>query len=375
MIKPKIAFVLSAPSALRAFLQDHIKALSDDYEITVYCNFSQDPCHGLFDDTITLVHIPFSRKIKLSTDIKTLFTLLWHLRQGKYAAAHSMLPKTGLLAMPSAFLARIPIRIHLFTGQVWAYKTGTLPKILKFMDKVTATFSTHLMCDSQSQRQFLKDENITNYTRVLGNGSVCGVNIDVFKPDHGTKKKTHEQLEIPKDAFVFGFMGRLNYDKGVMDMVTAFKRANFSENHYLVIVGPDEEGLQQEIETKYPEILHRLKFVGSTDVPHVYFNAFDVLCLPSYREGFGSVVIEAAACGCPALASKIYGLTDAIEDNETGILHTPGNITEITNNMRKLSEKPDLRKLLADNARRRVVEKFSSEYLIDEMKSFYREIF
>ena len=122
-------------------------------------------------------------------------------------------------------------------------------------------------------------------------------------------------LILPIEAIVFLFIGRLTRDKGVLDLAQAFKYLNAASAH-LLFVGPDEQNMQAELISLLETDSQNIHFVGHTNTPESYMAAADVLCLPSYREGFGTVVIEAAAVGIPAIASRIYGLTDAVVDEK-----------------------------------------------------------
>ena len=113
---------------------------------------------------------------------------------------------------------------------------------------------------------------------------------------------------------VFGFLGRINHDKGLGDLASAFVTSDLPKNSKLLLVGPDEQSVLEEITRKFGPMDGRLIVAAPTRKPERFLNIFDVFCLPSYREGFGSSAIEAAACGVPAIASRIYGLTDAIDD-------------------------------------------------------------
>ena len=107
-------------------------------------------------------------------------------------------------------------------------------------------------------------------------------------------------------------MGRINKEKGI-ELVKAFKKIN-DNDVFLIIVGSIEDKSLKNLFKKKNKILH----INYTNSPEDFFSMANVLCLPSHREGFGTVVIEAASCGLPTLASKIYGLYDSISENKTG---------------------------------------------------------
>jgi lipopolysaccharide/colanic/teichoic acid biosynthesis glycosyltransferase len=248
--------------------------------------------------------------------------------------------------------------------------------LLKSADKLTAFCATEVLADSKSQLKFLIDEGVVGVLKchVLANGSISGVDVSRFRPDAAARRRVRDEVSIPEDASVFLFVGRLNKDKGVLDLAEAFEHvAGRRGGAYLVCVGPDEGGMEARIRSICSSCGERLRFVGQTRFPEQYLAAADVVCLPSYREGFGSVVIEAAAAGIPAIASRIYGLTDAVQDGVTGCLHQPGNSEELTDAMESLAANPFLRKQLGQQACERANKDFAVQILTKALLTFYAE--
>jgi len=174
---------------------------------------------------------------------------------------------------------------------------------------------------------------------------------------------------------MFLYLGRLKRDKGLLDLAAAFsEHAKQIRNSHLLVVGPDEERLAGEIRACCAVIADRVHLIGYTAEPERYMAAADVLCLPSYREGFGSVILEAAACGIPTIASRIFGITDAIVEGETGMLHSPGKPWEIAALLSRFAENGSLRETLGAAARRRAVSEFSGDRLTQALLTFYRSI-
>ena len=141
----------------------------------------------------------------------------------------------------------------------------------------------------------------------------------------------------------------------------------------LIFAGPDEKNMQAKIGAANTQSNSRMYFVGYTDAPQAYMAAADVLCLPSYREGFNNVTIEASAVGIPAIASRIYGITDAVIDGETGLLHEPRDIEGIKYCMQQLIDNEPLRLKLGEQARSRAIKDFDSNVITQAWVNFYRE--
>lgn len=372
----KVCFVVSTELSVRAFLLNHLNALSKNYDVTLVAN-TQTPLF-LSDMGINVKVIPLdiARKISLISDIKCLVRLIQIFRQEKFDAIHSVTPKAGLLNVLAGYMAGISIRIHTFTGQVWATQKGVKRFLLKCFDRVIATLSSHAIVDSASQLKFLVKERVINLDKasVFGKGSISGVNLDRFKPNTLARNSVREKINIDDHVLVFLFLGRLNPDKGAVDLANAYIKANL-ENTKMLFVGPDEADIKFIIQSLPNFDDSKINFIDYTSEPESFMAASDILCLPSYREGFGSVVIEAAACGIPALASRIYGIVDAVVENETGLLHEPKNIHEIAEKLKFLVERPNERKRLADNAYRRAVNDFDSKLITQAWCDFYKQLF
>ena len=377
MTRKKICLVSTSATPLVVFMRPHIAMLSKYYDLTLVANGSKKDFSGLLNKNIHFVSIPIKRKISPLYDFYSLYKLLHLFRKEKFVLVHSLMPKSSILAMVAAFFAGIPYRIHTFTGQVWATKTGFKRYFLKFIDTIVVKFSTDLLADSHSQREFLIRENVVNEDKilVLANGSVSGVNLKRFFNNSKVRLSVRKKLSIPIDAKVLLFIGRLNNEKGVLDLVTAFSQlaTNFP-NLYLLLVGEDE----CSIEAKVSKILYNLekkyRRVPFTPQPENYMNASDIICLPSYREGFGSVLIEAASIGLPSIASNIYGIRDAVLDGKTGVLHEPKNILEIKMAIIKLIENKGLCSSMSKQASIRAKTLFSEKIVVNAMKNYYKKL-
>ena len=372
MKKYRICFVVPVEYVVDHFLLNHFRCFSSVYDLTVVLNSNQPDLLAKRGIKATVYKIPFSRGIDFFNDINCFFKLFFFLKSSKFDALHSFTPKTGLLAMVCSFLARVPIRIHIFTGQVWADKKGFRSYFLKYADTITAFCAHHCLVDSRSQMKYLIENKVINKKKsyVFGSGSISGVDLAKFKFDKKARSEIRKDLSIPQDAFCLIFMGRLSKSKGVLDLVEAFGQINNSKL-YLMIVGPDEGEIVKEIKEKYAFIEDRLKFIGYTYNPERYMSAADVLCLPSYKEGFGSVIIEAAAIGLPSIASNIYGITDALVNNQTGLLHEAKDVAGIRKNIELLFLNPSLLNKLANNAHRRAIKEFNADKVSQHWLEFY----
>lgn len=371
-MKESICLVVSSPLTINAFLLEPIKALSKHYHVHIVVNESADSISKTLEN-VDVLSVPIERKISPIRDLLALFKLVVIFRKYRFKAVQSVTPKAGLLAMLASFLSGISTRVHIFTGQVWATRSGTSRWIFKQMDRLISMLATDILVDSASQRQFLLDECVVDSSKsqVLAEGSISGVDTKRFKPDEQARLRIREELDIQDADTVFLFIGRLNRDKGVLDLATSFSQVT-DPGAQLLIVGPDETGIRSEMEKLLNNCLKRVHFTGFSARPEDYMAAADVLCLPSYREGFGSVVIEAAAVGIPAIGSRIYGVEDAIMDGQTGLLFEAGSSDELRSCMTRVISDHSLLMRLGENAKKRVFEQFTSEYLASAWLDYYQ---
>lgn len=282
----------------------------------------------------------------------------------------SVSPKAGLISSISSFLARIENRIHFFTGQVWATKRGVFRFILKSVDKLIATLNTNNLIDSPSQKEFLIREKVIQDEKstVLLQGSISGVDVNKFSFSEEIRLELKNKYKIENSDIVFMFIGRLNTDKGIFDLVWAFdKLLKEYENVKLFLIGPDEENIENQIceFLKFKNVI-RIDYVSN---PQEILNIADVLVLPSYREGFGTIVIEAASMGIPCIASDIYGLNDAIVNNKTGLLHKIKDVGDMIEKYEYFINNIEQIKIYGESAKHRVYIDFQDNFLSQELKN------
>ena len=371
----KVCFVTSTAMTINAFLQEPIRMLAKSNEVYVATNLAAGDSIPVIKDPKKIISIPLKRKISLVADLMALFDLFRLFRKHQFDIVHSMTPKAGLLVMVASLFARVPVRVHTFTGQVWCTKKGFSRFFLKQLDKVTALFATHLLVDSPTQHDFLLAEGVINNKKasVLGIGSVSGVDLNKFKPNLAVRNKLRSELNFSEDDVVILFLGRLAADKGMLDLVLAFAKTHANRPFVrLLIVGPDEENLLADLQRVATNCIDSIHHVGFTDAPQHYMAASDLLCLPSYREGFGGVVIEAAAVGIPAVGSRIYGLMDAISENKSGLLFEAKDVSALSDCLMQLVDNKQLRLRLGQNAKQRAESYFSSKVLVKAWIDYYR---
>lgn len=369
----KVCFVTTSPLIVNFFLVPHLLHLKARYRVSLAVTLPGEvalrPLPG-----VEVFALDIRRNIDPLRDASALVRLRRLFREHAFDLVHSFGPKAGLLASAAGALAGTRARLHTFTGQVWAARSGAMRELLRAADGCTARMATHTLADSASQREFLERERVVRPGRceVLGSGSVSGVDLTRFRPDPQARHAVRGELGLAADDAVALYLGRITRDKGVLDLARAFSR--LEGGAALVFVGPDEGRLREEILALCGARSAAVRFVAYTDAPERYLAAADVLCLPSYREGFGTAVIEAAAAGVPAVASRIYGVTDALVDGETGLLFDAGDAADLRRKLDALLRDATRRRNMGAAARARAGAEFPQERLVRALEKYYRGI-
>lgn len=379
MNKKKIAFVVAVPGSARSFLKDHFVQLVKNYDVHLLANFPDEDNKKEFIEMGIVCHdIPIQRKISIVADLKALFILCQLFKNHKFESVHSVTPKAGLLTALAGWMVNIPHRIHIYTGQVWATRKGFMRGLLKFMDKIPALFNTNLLVDGASQRQFLIDEGVLKEINscVLANGSICGVRLERFVISESVRQQERTKFQFKDDDVVFIFLGRLNHDKGIGELYEAFNQLVLEcPNAKLLLYGTDEEDYESKSKN-FPNLKRNVNFFypGVTRKPFDALQGGDVFVLPTWREGFGSSVIEAQALAIPVITSDAYGVVDASVPGETALRCKVGDSASLYHCMKEYYDNPTMRKQHGLNGRKRVEEKFNNNVVTAAWVEFYRNL-
>lgn len=376
-MKKTILFVATTPFAVNAFLRSHLLALSGRYVLILCVNTKLYPLSKDIADNVLVIHHDIERRISPLSDLKALISLFWVFCQVRPDVVHSITPKAGLLSMLAARFARVKYRLHTFTGQVWANRSGMSRIVLKRFDRILALLASSVFADSSSQCAMLVDEGIVQKSgiSILGPGSISGVDLSRFHPDQSNYIKRRQDFGVDANACVFLFVGRLVKDKGIVDLLHAFKiLSEIIDDIELWVVGPDEDGLLITLKKICVGCVAPIRWFESTATPEIFMSSADVLVLPSYREGFGSVVIESAACGTPAIVTDITGLRDSVNHDETGMLVKVGQPNELANAMRMLAEDRLLLSKLGERARETVKKRFDQRIVTAAWIEYYERL-
>lgn len=380
--KIKIARVVTVPFVFTHIL-DLLETLSRDphFELHIICSDGPYLAELKRRNPTAIFHtVIIAREINLVSDLKSLFNLTKLYRKEKFTIVHSHSPKAGLVSAMAGFLAGIKIRLHTFTGQVWVNLKGPKKWLLKGLDKLISSLNTHNYTDSFGQLDFLIANGIGSKETlsVIHKGSFGGVSVERFNSDKLTSrlKAAREELFPRYSGKILLYLGRINEDKGIKELAEAFYLLKQKYEVKLLLVGP----LESLNRPQFLKIIENLKedkdvvFVNFTNEPEIYMGIADIFCFPSYREGFGTVALEASSMGKPVVASNIYGLSEAVVDKETGLLFEMKNTQDLVSKVSWLLSDETYAKKLGLNGRNRVEEFFSDKILTQKMIDAYIEL-
>lgn len=346
--KKKVLRIAAVPGSLGILLKGQLKFLNQYYEVKGVASKDYTLDALAEQEDIEVIAVDINRKISPFQDLKSLFKLYRIFKTEEPFIVHSITPKAGLLSMMAAYLARVPHRLHTFTGLVFPTSHGLMKQLLIFFDKVICFCATKIYPEGNGVKNDLIQYRITKKPLdIIGHGNVNGIDLSIFDPykyDQDFRTDLKNELHIAPEDFVFLFVGRMVVDKGMKELVEAFvaiQQRNTSVK--LLIVGtynkaesPFSEATENQLNTN-KDIIQ----VGwQTDV-RPYFAISNVFVFPSYREGFPNVVLQAGAMGKFSIVTDINGSNEIIADGKNGTIIPAKDVAALESEMQKCLDHKD----------------------------------
>ncbi len=378
MGKKKVLVVTTTSETLVTILAGQARFLSGHFDVGLSCA-KDDYFERLSGDSISPVfNVPMKRGITPFFDLYSLFRMIMVIIRFRPDVIHSYTPKAGLIAMAAGWLCRTPHRVHTFTGLVFPTAVGLRRRLLLFVDRVIAFFSTIIIPESQGvMNDLINNKVVPAGVSVIGNGNVAGIDVDHFS--RGSCDERDAGLEMSNfllspDSFVFCYVGRINKDKGIKELVASFE--GLPHECELIMIGaldataPPDQPTLDKIDSN-PRI-HSMGF--QSDIRRFLVSS-DVLVLPSYREGFPNVVLQAMALEVPVISTNVSGSNEVIIQDLTGWLVPTKDVDLLRGAM--VSAFHTSRQKLKDmgrHGRKIVVSKYERSRYLDALLDFYRSI-
>lgn len=371
----KLLRVSTVPMSLDTFCEGQLKMLSQHFEVVAVSSDAPELQRIHEREGVRVVAVNMERHISLFRDLRALVRMICVIHRERPYIVHSMTPKAGLLSMVAAWVNRVPVRMHTYTGLVFPTATGLKQRVLIATDRLLCHCATYINPEGRGVAHDLQHYHITRKPlHIIANGNVRGVPLDYYRRSAEVMKQA-EPLRLSA-CFTFCFVGRLVGDKGINELVEAFQRlhADLPQTR-LLLVGRFEQALDPvstataQAIAKHPAI----ESVGERADVRPYYAAADALVFPSYREGFPNVVLEAGAMELPCIVTDINGSNEIISEGFNGTVVPPRNADALYQAMRRFATQPDACREMGQRGRKRVVERFDQRLIWAELLKVYQQ--
>lgn len=325
------------------------------------------PPRYLQDVRATVHVIPMRRSIAPAADLRAL--MRWTALIGKVRPTHvwAATPKAGLLGMLAARLRRTPHRVIEVWGLRWEGMAGIRARLLRASDWICCRLATDVVAVSGSLADRLRQTGLaTGEPVVLANGGTKGVDVDRFVP-----RSPRSPGAVERSPRV-GFLARLAHDKGLADLlVVADLVHRIDPTVEFVLAGDWDEADPPNLTVRSAlEAQSNVRLLGHVDDVPGYLQSLDLLCFPSHREGLPNAVIEAAACGVPAVGWRVTGTCDAIQDGVSGYLIPMGDHQAMADAITSILGAPDMHEAMSRAARTHACDAFSEALVVSAFLAY-----
>ena len=375
-MKLKIIRASTIPLSLNVFCKGELKSLNQKYEVLALSSPGEDLEEVSTREGVRTIAVPMKRRISLVCDLIALFRMIIVIARERPYMVHSMTPKAGLLCMISAWVNRVPVRVHTFTGLVFPTTTGIMRRVLMVTDAITCFCATHVIPEGEGVKNDLLRNGITKKPlRVLGYGNGRGIDMEYYSE----LRVNGDRLKV-KEVFTFLFVGRIVGDKGVNELCHAFLRVHDKNPQTrLWLVGEYEEFLDPISDVTKSLIENNQSGIEAVGVKHddellAYYAAADCFVMPSYREGFPNTVLEAGAMELPSIVTDINGSREIIIEGQNGIIIPSRNEDALYTAMLKMMNHTEEHKAMAGRARQMIADRFEQGFVRKCLFDFYDEI-
>ncbi|GAA3735462.1 glycosyltransferase family 4 protein [Leifsonia bigeumensis] len=311
------------------------------------------------------------------TDMRGLFAWVRLLRDIRPTVTLVGTPKAGLLGGLASTLVRTPRRVYLLRGLRLETATGIQRVVLTALERLAMRCATDIVAVSASLRQRAIDLRLVAQHRilVLGSGSSNGVDLAAAdKVDPGRVAELRKEMGIGDGTPVIGFVGRLTKDKGIDVLVEAMRLlVERGVRHRLLVIGSVDDAQSSELLASLRGSRNPPLETGHVTDPGPYYRLMDLLCLPTLREGFPNVVLEAAAAGVPTVTTDATGARDSVIDGITGLISRTGDPTSLADRLAELlTATPAERRRMGARARSRAQGEFSRPLVWTNLEAYLR---
>ncbi|MEO5979868.1 MAG: glycosyltransferase family 4 protein [Chryseolinea sp.] len=383
--KIKLLRITTVPISLQLLLKGQFRYMIDQGYEVITVSAEGSGAEDVKAEGAQHIAIPFTRKITPIQDLVCLFKLIDVIKEIRPDIIHTHTPKAGLLGMLAGRICNVPVRMHTVAGLPLMEAKGFKRRILEFTERLTYSAAHRVYPNSKGLEDYMIREFQLDPQKVgiIGKGSSNGIDTTYFSstPELIIEARSiRNKYNVRQHDIVFGFIGRVVRDKGIVELVSAFKRLrdnlnrqDDSKSYYLLIVGPFEElldPLPSDVMTFLKEDPNVILPGFQKDV-RPWLMASDIFVFPSYREGFPNVVMQASLLEVPSIVSDINGCNEIIEDGVRGLIVSVKNVDQLLNTMQTLAGDSSMRKKYAMAAKTFVENNYDRNVVWSEIRKEY----
>ncbi len=365
----KVCAITTISKTVESFAVDYYTYMAavDDYEVTIVSDYD-DGFQERLADGIRFFPIGMDRGVNFK-GIRTIYEMYRFFKEEDFDLVQYSTPNASLYASIAAFLAGVPVRLYCQWGIYYVSQKGFSRFVFKSIEKLVCRLSTHIQPDSYGNLKFSREEGLYGEDKsdVVWHGSASGVDLEQFDISRKDEWRQHirQRYNIPEDAFFIGFIGRITKDKGIYELLEMLETLIPKyPNLYVMIAGDFEDGkIEQDPTYRWSLEEERILYPGRITQVEQFYAAMDLFVLPSYREGFGTVIIEAEAMAVPVVTTNIPGPTEAMIPGETGLIVEKENSQELTEAVEWMIQHPEEAEEMGRKGREYVVTHFDKKIL------------
>lgn len=383
MKRHKVIRITTVPISMNKILVGQLAYLNQFYEVIGVSSFVEKDFQEIEErEGIRMIDIPMVRTINFRKDIIALKRLVELFKKEKPDIVHTHTPKAGLLGMIASKIAGVPVRLHTVGGMPLMETKGIKLMILRQTEKLTYKLAHRIYPNSTGLATYIIENKFTNpeKIKVIANGSSNGIDLEYYKKDFPNSvekaNELRESLGYSKSDFIFCFVGRLAKEKGIEELVEAFlklKQEKPTSKIKLLLIGTLEQ-VNGPVSEETVTIINNsedIKFPGRTDDVRLYLQMIDALILPTYREGFPNILLQAGAMSVPVIATDINGCNEIIDPNKNGLLIKVKDTTDLYEKMKYMYEEEQVRIDFGKAIRKKVEQKFNNKLVWESLKQEY----